>query len=902
MPHSLPSRLLSMGTALALAAGVFALTACATAPAAPTPAATAGAGEAAAAAPAGAAKPGTAATPPAAAAAGQPKPFAEVIKDAKETPGMFRVWQKDEKVWLEIAPEQFGQPFFFTTNLSQGLGEQGVYGGMMLASHVAYFKRIGNQVQLIAKNHGYAAAAALPIAQAVHEGFSDSLLASAPAVSLPHPDRKSVLVDANALLLADLAVGQRFTTAIHMRGYTFDGKNSSFERIRNTEEQSSFVVSAHYVNARATLPPAPTPNPTPNPYPPFKTLPDARSLFLGLHYNLARLPEPMPSRRADPRVGHFDTEIWDFSADSRYTAKTHLVNRWRLAKKDPAAAVSEPVQPIVYWIDKDVPEKYRAAVREGILEWNKAFERIGFKDAVVVRQQAADADFDTADARHASVRWFAATDAGFAIGPSHVDPRTGEILDADAAIPESWARTNRNFASRQVPPPAAADGHAADALFCTYAGDALAELEFGLDLLIARGDIAPDSPEAEAFVQASLRAVVIHEVGHTLGLRHNFRGSTIYPLDKIANPAFTQEHGISGSVMDYNPINLAVKGEPQADFFERSLGPYDFWAIEYAYKPIAAESEAAELEAIAARGGSDPLLAFSSDEESVAGIDPEASQFDLGQDPLAYLRRRLLMSRELWDRLQDRQLEPGQSYESVRRDFDAGLRQVARAAPLIAKYVGGVSYVRDYAGTARVPLTPVAAERQRAALKLLAEGILSDQSFRFKPGFLQRMGVDYLQIGFDPAQINPDFSLRSRVLTLQASVLNQLLSDGVAARILDSDAKVADPRQAFRLSELYDAVQAAVWSELAAGGPIPALRRDLQRDHLRRMATMLTRPAAATPADSRSLQRENARALHKQLQAALARAGLDKETRAHLAEAANTLDEALKAPMVRQGA
>src|SRR5262249_55928300 len=159
-----------------------------------------------------------------------------------------------------------------------------------------------------------------------------------------------------------------------------------------------------------------------------------------------------------PRVGHFATEIWDFSSDSRYTAKINVVDRWRLEKKDPDAALSEPKQPIVYWLDKDIPEQYRNAVRDGILEWNQAFERIGFKDAIGVKQQTVDAVFDTADLRHASVRWFAATDAGFAIGPSNVDPRTGEILDADAAIPEAWSRYNRDFVSQQVvprPPPAA---------------------------------------------------------------------------------------------------------------------------------------------------------------------------------------------------------------------------------------------------------------------------------------------------------------------------------------------------------------------------------------------------------------------------------------------------------------
>jgi hypothetical protein len=204
-------------------------------------------------------------------------------------------------------------------------------------------------------------------------------------VSQPHPDRKTVLVDANALLLTDIPVGERFTTGVHMRNYTFDAKNSSFDALRNGPEQSSFVVSAHYSNPKATLPPAPTPTPPPpNPFPPLTTVPDARSLFLGYTYNLAKLPDPMPKRRADPRVGHFENEVWDFSTDAKYTARTHIVQRWRLEKKDPNATVSEPKEPIVFWLDRNVPEKYRSAVRDGILEWNKAFEKAGFKDAIVV--------------------------------------------------------------------------------------------------------------------------------------------------------------------------------------------------------------------------------------------------------------------------------------------------------------------------------------------------------------------------------------------------------------------------------------------------------------------------------------------------------------------------------------
>jgi hypothetical protein len=356
--------------------------------------------------------------------------------------------------------------------------------------------------------------------------------------------------------------------------------------------------------------------------------------------------------------------------------------------------------------------------------------------------------------------------------------------------------------------------------------------------------------------------------------------------------------------MDYTPINIAANGEAQGAYFEPTIGPYDYWAIEYAYRPLPRQTENDELAKIAARGATDPLLAFSSDEEAIAGLDPDASRFDLGSDPLLYLRKRLVLSRELWQRLQAKTLKPGESYDILRRSFDSGFRQIRRAAALTAKYVGGVYYVRDFSGTPNLPLTPVPLDKQRAALDLIATGIFAEHSFRFKPEFLRSMGIDYLDVGIgdsEAASFSPDFSLRNRVLALQTGVLSQLLSDAVLARLLDSEIKVSAADQALTLDELFAALRASIWSELKSGGSIPGPRRDLQREHLRRITTVLTRPSPGTPSDAIALFRKEARFLAAQTRAAAGSGKRDASTRAHLLDAAGTLDEALKAPMVRQG-
>lgn len=844
-----------------------------------------------------------AATPPAT------KPFKDVIKDAKEIPGLFTLFEKDDKVWIEIKPEQFNQPFLFSASLSHGIGEQLLYGGMMgynglLGSHaIGTFRKAGNQVQLLSKNVTYSAKAGSREARAVEQGFSDSLMASAAVVSLPHPERKSVLIEANALLLTDIPSGNAFLERAFRQPYAFDARNSNIVKARSVAEETNINVRAHYALARVSLPPVVL---GPAPFtPPPRTLQDIRSLFLGWQYNFALLPEqPMMPRRADARVGYFMANQWDFTGDSARTPQVQYVTRWRLEKQDPAAALSEPKKPIVFWLDRSIPDKYRPTITEGILEWNKAFERIGFKDAVQVKIQPDDADWESLDSRRASVTWMTTARPSFgAIGPSQWDPRTGEILDADIGIDVARLRNQRNIRIEQIGSSAA--NLPADSMhaFCSIAEHAALETGFAMDLLEARGDIDPDGPEAEEYVLRDLKDLMMHEVGHTLGLQHNFRGSSIYTAEQLADPEFTRKNGVAGSVMEYNASNIAEKGKPQGAYGMHSLGPYDYWAIEYAYKPLDPQSEVAELKNILARS-SESALAFSNDRDGSEGIDPEVSTGDLGSDPLKFNEQRMKMARELWERWQDKPLKDGESYAILRRTLVRGLAQFGAASSRVAKYVGGITVLRDQAGSVRAPLTPISADKQRAALRLVEKGIFSADSFKFKPGFMRRLTVDYLDrndaTGSGTVFGSTDFSLGTEVLNIQRNVLTQLLSDPVATRILDSADKLDNPATGFKLSELYSTLSSAIWSELKTGGEISPLRRNLQRDHTKRLVNVLVRPAVTTPADARSLQRMNAIALRQQISVALARP-MGVEAKAHLSESLDSLNEALKAPMQRAG-
>jgi hypothetical protein len=869
-------------------------------------------------------------------APGQPPPFATVIRDAKKIDGLFTLWQKDEKVWIELRPEDFNTLFFFSPKLAKGIGEAGLFAGSMVVpgsgirERLIEFRRVYNTVQLVAVNTDFFARdPKSPEARAVAAGFAPSLLSSVAVASAAHPERRSVLIEAGPLLLNDLlGIGTALQRA-YRQGYALEGRNTQFSSVRGSPDQVVFNYNAHYYTPSLSTPQAGGPPGLPQPTLP-RSVPDPRSIYLGVYVAFSKLPDkPMTPRLADARIGSFSTLVHDFSDDVARSPRVRYAERWRLEKKDPAAELSEPVKPITYWLDNTIPLKYRDAIKRGVLEWNKAFERIGFKDAVRVEIQPDDADFDTLDVNRASIRWMTTAQPWFgAIGPTHVDPRTGEILDADIGIDSLTSRALRSFRSQVIAVPAQGDwqrvlqlpaagaaaeasmasshGHAADEV-CLFAELAGEQLSYALDVLAARGEIDPDSPEAQQFVLDYLTETAMHEVGHTLGLRHNFRASRVMSERQLSDPEFTAQHGLSGSVMEYLPINLARPGERGGAPFQTTLGAYDLWAIEYLYKPIAADLEKAELQRIAARSN-EPQLAFATDEDALLGVDPEALQMDLGDDPIAFAEKRLAIVRDLIARQERRTLDPDKDYAVLRRSISYAVDDAATAAGILMRQIGGVRTLRDHPGSGRDPLQPLPAAQQRRALDVLARGVFAPDAFDLSPSLQRKLAPDFaerfnLVVGNGVAPTA--FPLADIVIGLQRAVLGHLMGDGLAAQLLDGESKVdhkpGSVPDAFRLSELYTRLDREIWSELGAHGDIPATRRELQREYLNRLANTLLRPSPLGRVDARSLLRVQARGLLGRIKVAARRHDLSPEAAAHLADSAQTLGQALAARLQRAG-
>jgi hypothetical protein len=838
------------------------------------------------------------------------KPFEDVVKNMEVMKGMFTFYRKpeDNKYYLEIATNQFEKLFLFSSSVDQSVGERGLWSAQMAGEFPFVFRLVGRNVQMLIKNAVYTATNNTPESRTTDRSFPDSLMGAARILSRPHPERKSFLINLSDIYLNDLpGFARTLKNAYAPTDYRFDKGNSSFGAVKSFPENILIEADLHFS--------------TDNPRVGTVTLPDARSIPIVMKYDITAIKDTgYKPRAADDRVGHFLTVQADYSSDRAKSLMVRRINRWNLQKSDPTAALSPPKKPIVFWLENTIPVEYRAAITEGVLMWNKAFERIGFKDALVVKQQPDKTDWDPADSRYNTIRWFAGIDLALAIGPSRANPYTGEIYDADISMSEGFMRSIRrqgeeflgpvttpSIAAEPIAPPLAWTRESER--FCNHAEGMAQQAQFGAAVLQARGALTKQMEDK--LVHEYLVETIAHEVGHTLGLRHNFRASSLLKPEELFDDAKTEQMGQSGSVMDYNAMVIASKDQKQGHFIPVTLGPYDYWAIEYAYKPIEGD-ETAELAKIASRAA-EAGLGYSTDEDALGtyaagAMDPMVNQFDQSSDPLGFFANRVEIIRELWSNMETKLLEKGEGFQVLRRAMGRAMGEYYRAIVTSSKFVGGVYHYRDHFGdpNGRAPFTPVPANKQREALAFLQKYAFAEDAFELPPTLLNRLAAERLPGvtgigGLYNAEGRTDYAWHDAVLNLHRAVLGRLFQPVTLGRMQDNELRFGPDEKVFTMADIFEGLDASIWSELDGGaGKITAVRRNLQREHLKQLVRLTVRNVAGVPEDATSLARASLSSLRAKIENSL-KAGkiTDVTSRAHLQESGERIKATLEAQVWR---
>jgi len=781
-----------------------------------------------------------------------PQPYDRVItKDAKTTPGLFIVHQIKERYYYEIPKSELGKDFLWNSQIAKtavGVG----YGGGQLTDRVVRWELKGNRVLLEEVNFSVVADPNEPIALAVKAANNDSIIMAFPVAAFH--DGVPV-IEVSRLFTSDV---QEFSARQHMGASGVDASRSFIEHIHPFQENIEAEVTMTYTNtggrgAAAT---------------------GGRGGGLGggtmrgssatvvLHHSMVKLPDkPMMPRLFDERVGYFTTNTTDYSRSEYKVEPTRYIARWRLEKKDPNAAISEPVKPIVYYVDAATPTKWVPWLIKGIEDWNPAFETAGFRHAIVGKPAPTnDPNWSPEDVRNSVVRWLPSTTEN-AVGPHISDPRTGEILNADIQFYHNVMTLARDWYFVQVGP---------------------------LD------PRAQKLPLPDELMGRLLEYVVAHEVGHTLGFQHNMKASSEYPQDKIHDKNFVHTMGHTPSIMDYSRFNYVAQPEDgiaPEDLIPR-VGPYDIWATHWGYAPIAGaktpEEEKPTLNKWSREQDDRPYLRFSTanaagsdpgDETEAVGDADAVKSTALGMKNLQRVAKMLMSAAAYKD---------GDTYDDLAEVYGRLLSQWQLEMGHVAQIVGGFNSQEKTVGQEGRIFALVPKVRQEEAVKFLVDNAFTTPLWVLDPEVLRRIEA---------------VGAIDRIHNAQRTVLNNLLSSPRFARMIEQEA--LDGTAAYPTTDFLATVRKGIWKELEVGQvKIDAYRRSLQHTYLDLVNAKLNPPPAAAVVafpispdappqgrggrggataspDEKPMYRAELRALSASVAAALPKAA-DHETKAHL--------------------
>ncbi len=839
-------------------------------------------------------------TTPAATALKKEKTIEEVVKDYEKLTGLFTLYRKKDQgrdtLYLEVREDQFKQLMFLQTTASTGAATNALAAGEPINDLVFRMEQRDEQVLFIVPNGFYEVDPSKPINKAVQRSFTDSIV-EALRVEARSAERKSVLVNVSDLFRGDFA---RITQAASQLGggYGIERDKTIYTSIKmfpeNLAIQTSYSLSRSGGGGLSALG-----------IPGAGGLPagqaDPRNLSMKVNYALSIIPGSYQTRAADPRIGYFTTDFQDFSEDEERQMRRYIL-RWRLEKSDPRAAMSTPKKPIVFWLDNAIPTQYRDAVKSGLLLWNSAFEKLGFKDAVVVKQMPDDADWDHADVRYNVIRWVTSPSSAYAVAQFRANPMTGEILNAAITVDANLTRVMKTEFKHEVDPLAALKdpvrtADKASRLRCTYAQEAAANAYQGMlarTLLV--GSTGTKISDLE-YTRQFLTSVVAHEMGHIMGLRHNFAGSTQQGLKSLANGDVLRRQGVVASVMDYVPYNPMAIHHPNGQYWTNVLGGYDLWAIEYGYTTAAGKDTEKSLLATIASRSNWPGHAYESD-ETADSWDPFVTRFDLAQNPLDYWSVILTDSRSLMQRIPQAVPARGESYYQLTKQLLGTLAQTSTASRQISRFIGGLRLNRNHKGDARekAPLAPIPAGDQEQALELLRRNIFSADAFPIATRYLSYLAPDPQpdMIEAFTGTLRQDSPIRDTMSGIQKGTLQRLMSSATLQRIANNEFKADKAHPTLGLDRLYSVLAGAVWEEARTAKPVPGLRRDLQRTYLQAMTEQVLRADAGVPEDGRMLARHHLKELRSQLKSALPKIQ-DRYTRIHFGDSIEQISRVLDA-------
>jgi Met-zincin/Domain of unknown function (DUF5117) len=837
------------------------------------------------------------------------KPYADVIKDHETIDGLIKLHRKGNQLLGEFGSGQLNKDFIVLISIAKGIGHGNLLGGMSWGfgdDWIWQFRKVDDRIHLVRRNVRFKAAKSDPQQKAIDLAYTDSVLFSLPIIT-KSPDGAHV-VDLTPVFMSDLP-----QISSVLPGFIFAESKSTWApgfpkgKNKGLKDNIELEVAATYSSSGKQD---------------FDSVADTRGATINVHYSISLLPENgYKPRMADDRVGYFLTVVKDWSKKSDDDRFERYINRWDLQPADTSAKLSPPKKPIIFYLEKTIPYIYRKPIREGIAEWNKAFENAGFTNAIEVRQQRDSDDWDPEDINYNTFRWITAG-AGFAMGPSRVNPRTGQILDADvifdADFLQFWSQEYEDFTPESIAQMTGGaldlrsyeeqlkrQGPYGDSRFCDLQHGLAPELAFGSHVLAAR---TSNPADREKMIMQALKEVTMHEIGHTLGLRHNFKASTMLSLEEVNDVSKTKDVGLTASVMDYAPANLMPKDMTQGDFFSPTIGPYDVWAIEYGYKPLAGgtDGEVAELKKIAARCA-EPQLAYATDEDT-RGIDPDplANRYDMGKDPIAYAKLRAKLISEQWPKVVEKSTKEGEGYQKVRQVFGVLLANHGRAMYFASRFVGGVYVNRAHRGdpNSQAPFVVVEPDKQREALALVEEQVFSDKPFQFPPELYQHLASSRWSHWGSSISPRTDFPVHEVISMWQDRILEQLLSSLTLERLHDTELQIPADKDALTTPELLDHLTGAIFSELREmpdgqytnrKPAISSLRRNLQRSYLKRLSSLAMGKTQA-PQDCETLAYSQLAALEGRMTELLKNKDkLDAYSRAHLEESASRIHRVLEA-------